>query len=265
MKIFLSWSGPKSLKAAQAFAEWLPCVIQKAAPWLSSKDIDRGSVWFSEIFSQLSSCSHGIVFITSDNKDKPWLLFESGALSKGLTENRVCTFLVDVGVRDIESSSPLSHLNHTLCTKDSVRELVHTINRRLEAEAISEPVLLKIFEALWPELETKIAAISKEPSPEQAPSREDSDVLNDILENVLSINRNIRRGIRHTRYIDEELATSKLNALFNLGLPKSDVFAILDGLVPTSWLHRKISRFFPDEDAQKLILENDIERDHFEP
>ena len=66
MRIFLSWSGNKSHQIAVAFSEWIPCVIQAVKPWVSSKDIDRGSIWFNEILEQLKDTHFGIVFVTND-------------------------------------------------------------------------------------------------------------------------------------------------------------------------------------------------------
>jgi hypothetical protein len=149
LKAFFSWSGEKSHQIALAFEQWLPCVIQAIEPWVSSKDIDRGSIWFNEILEQLKITNFGIVFVTKDNQNKPWLLFEAGALSKGLSDNRVCTVLVDLNVRDIDTGSPFRQLNHTQLNRDSVLELTKTINRNLETGAVQEKRLEKSFEALW--------------------------------------------------------------------------------------------------------------------
>ncbi|MFM4826935.1 hypothetical protein ACEUDJ_18950 [Aeromonas bivalvium] len=94
MKTFFSWSGNKSHQVAMAFSNWLPCVLQAVEPWVSSEDIDRGAIWLNEIFVQLKDTNFGVVFVTKENQEKPWLLFESGALSKGLTESRVCSGLI---------------------------------------------------------------------------------------------------------------------------------------------------------------------------
>lgn len=78
MKVFLSWSGERSKQVANLLSSWLCCVIQATRPWISSKDIDRGSLWFSEINDQLKDTSVGIICLTKENKDRPWILFEAG-------------------------------------------------------------------------------------------------------------------------------------------------------------------------------------------
>ncbi|CAC9976768.1 hypothetical protein [Flavobacterium panici] len=54
MKVFISWSGERSKKVAELLDDWLQCVIQAVNPWMSSKDIDRGALWFTEINDQLA-------------------------------------------------------------------------------------------------------------------------------------------------------------------------------------------------------------------
>lgn len=242
LKVFLSWSGKKSLAAAQLFSDWLPCVIQKAQPWISSKDIDRGSIWFGEIYSQLSECNQGVLFVTKENQVKPWLLFEAGALSKGISENRVCTFLVDLNVRDIESSSPLSHLNHTSTSKDQVFELVKTINKRLQNEAVHEVVLQKTFDAMWDEFSLKLEEINSASDEVSIPGRNDTDVLNDILENVLNINRKVSGPLmRHGNYTSAQNAKRIIKMLMDLNIDDASICAILSGLTPAGWVERKLN------------------------
>ena len=94
MKVFLSWSGPRSKAVADAFAWWLPQVIQAIDPSISS-DIDKGKRWSDEISNQLEETKLGIICLTQDNLKAPWLLFEAGALWKAKGAS-VCTFLLDV-------------------------------------------------------------------------------------------------------------------------------------------------------------------------
>ncbi len=89
MTVFISWSGALAKAVAQLLDSWLPDVIQGVKTWLSTEDIDKGSIWSGKINEALST-TVGILCVTQENRNAPWLLFEAGGLSKGLTKARVC-------------------------------------------------------------------------------------------------------------------------------------------------------------------------------
>ncbi|MBW2741606.1 MAG: toll/interleukin-1 receptor domain-containing protein [Deltaproteobacteria bacterium] len=89
MKIFISWSGELSHKIATILKEWLQDVIQSVDAYVSSKDIDKGSRWVTNIAGELENTDFGIVCLTSDNLEAPWILFESGALSKSIERSAI--------------------------------------------------------------------------------------------------------------------------------------------------------------------------------
>jgi hypothetical protein len=251
MKAFMSWSGEKSHEVAIAFEEWIPCVIQAVDPWVSSKDIDRGSIWFNEILIQLKDTNFGIVFLTKDNQDKPWLLFESGALSKGLTENRICTVLVDLNVKDIDSGSPFRHVNHTSLEKRSVLALVKTINKHLDSGQVPENRLEKSFNALWEDLNDKIKTILESLPTSKTPPKEDNDVLNDILENVLRIERKVSRPSHRSsgEHIQRHHADLLIKRLLKIDLDRDDIVEVAEDLIPESYLEEQMNNIF----GQKTI------------
>ena len=96
MRVFLGWSGNLSRQLADTFHTWLKCVIQFVEPFLSSRDIDKGSTWHASLTNTLKSCSYGIFFITNENITNPWMHFEAGALSKEIGDAHVCPFLFRV-------------------------------------------------------------------------------------------------------------------------------------------------------------------------
>lgn len=163
MNIFLSWSGERSRAVSDLLDEWLQCVIQAVDPWMSSKDIDRGTLWFSEISDQLQNTSIGIICLTKDNLEKPWILFEAGALAKGLKNTRVCTFLIDLDPNDI--GTPLSQFNHTLPNKSGLWALVKTLNNALQEKGLKEKTLGQVFETYWPKFEESFNEIISEIKP----------------------------------------------------------------------------------------------------
>jgi len=191
MKIFVSWSGKRSRVVAELMCDWLKCVIQVSQPWISTRDIDRGAIWFSEINDKLKDTSVGVVCLTQENKNKPWILFETGALAKGLTTNRVCTFLIDLQPADLQD--PLAQFNHTTPDKSSVWELVRTINDCLDEKSLDERILEQVFDTYWPQFEAKFRkALDLTPPEEVVPPRSEQDILSEILNNTRSLTHRIR-------------------------------------------------------------------------
>jgi hypothetical protein len=191
VKIFVSWSGKRSKAVAELMSDWLKCVIQASQPWISTRDIDRGAIWFSEISDKLKDVSVGVVCLTQENKNKPWILFETGALAKGLTTNRVCTFLIDLKPEDLQD--PLGQFNHTTPDRSSVWALARTINDCLDDKALDERILEQVFETYWPQFEEKFNAALEENQPDEiVPPRSEQDILSEILNNTRSLSNRIR-------------------------------------------------------------------------
>ena len=81
-KVFISWSGDLSRKLGETLRDWLPSALQYVKPYFTPEDIEKGAKWSSEIAKELESANIGIICLTRDNTEKPWILFEAGALSK---------------------------------------------------------------------------------------------------------------------------------------------------------------------------------------
>ncbi|MFT9112495.1 MAG: hypothetical protein ABF443_00105 [Acetobacter malorum] len=187
MQIFLSWSGPRSQKVAQLLSDWLPKVIQSLDPWISTKDIQKGSLWSEILGEQLQDMTTGIICLTKENKERPWILFEAGALAKGLSSNRVCTLLIDLEPADI--APPLSQFNHTRPkVKEDMLHLLQTLNDRATDRKLRADILENALEVHWPEFEASLAAIIAEtPDVEKIPHRKNDDIMREILENTRSL------------------------------------------------------------------------------
>lgn len=192
MKVFISWSGERSRQVAELLTEWIQCVLQAVDPWLSTKDIDKGSLWFSEITNQLSNTQHGIICLTKTNLNNPWILFEAGALAKGLSSSRVYTFLVDLEPNDVKD--PLAQFNHTKPSRESVFQLARSINKGLNESALRENIFVNVFETYWPQFEHKFTNILRETGEEEVKlERPKEDILNEILASVRVMDKRLRR------------------------------------------------------------------------
>ncbi|SDX15407.1 TIR domain-containing protein [Lysobacter enzymogenes] len=192
MKVFISWSGDRSREVADLLRDWLSCVIQAVKPWVSTRDIDRGALWFGEISGQLQDTAVGIICLTQENKERPWILFEAGALAKGLSTARVCTLLIDLQPGDVRE--PLSQFNHTFPIRESMLSLVRTLNGALGEKGLEQGVLEQVFETYFSQFDQKFKAIIantvSQPNKEIGP---EDDVLNEILAATRALSRRVGR------------------------------------------------------------------------
>ena len=249
MKVFLSWSGERSKQVALLLKNWLGCVIQAARPWISSKDIDRGSLWFSEINDQLKDTSVGIICLTQENKNRPWILFEAGALAKGLSTARVCTLLIDLEPKDIED--PLAQFNHTFPKKENMIELVRTLNSSLGNNGLDPRVLDQVFDTYWPQFEEEFDSIIENTQPQdkaQSKPRPQGDMLAEILENTRTLSHKMRglereveimKERERVRFTDPELK-AKVADMIKHGISPEKIMDYFSGEVPRTVVRRLV-------------------------
>ena len=159
MKVFISWSGIKSQKAAEVLKKWIPCVIQSVEPYFSSADIDKGARWSTDIAKELQDASFGILCVTNDNLTSSWLNFEAGALSKSIEQSRVCPFLVDLKPSDIQDS-PILQFQMANSTKEDILKLFESLNQNLGEEKLTETILDTTFNTFWPSIEKDLNEVS---------------------------------------------------------------------------------------------------------
>jgi acyl carrier protein len=188
MKIFLSWSGERSKFTARALRDWLPLIFHYAQPWLSEKDISAGDRWGLEIGRELEECSFGIVCLTQENVEAPWILFEAGALSKIVSANSVCPYLLDIEFSDI--GGPLSQFQAKKAEKASTFELVQAINAKA-LEPIISARLSELFEVLWPKLDLRLQEIPSAQQIKQA-IRTQTEVLEELVTSVRDMVQRIK-------------------------------------------------------------------------
>jgi hypothetical protein len=242
MKVFISWSKSLSKECAEILRDWIKCTLQASEPWVSSKDIDKGSLWFNEINDQLKDTKVGIVCLTKENKENPWILFESGALAKGLSANRVCTFLIDLTPAAL--ANPMAQFNHTMPDQEGMKSLLVTINKELGSEALEDRILDQVFETYWPLFENKFkAAMKNKPSTGEAePVRSSDDILTEILYTTRTMDKRIRSLELSDEHFHMERDFSKseiierISMLSNKGLHPKEIAMELEGVAPMDFI-----------------------------
>lgn len=158
MKIFISWSGERSNKIANILREWIPCVIQSIKPYVSSKDIDKGARWSTDIAKELEDSYFGIICVTKSNINAPWINFEAGALSKAIDKSNVAPFLFDINPSEI--SGPISQFQFTIFDKEDIKSLMTTINGLCSEGRLSDAHFERSFEKWYPALEKELSTLN---------------------------------------------------------------------------------------------------------
>lgn len=266
MQIFLSWSGERSGEIAKAVRDWLPNVIQVLKPWVSSKDIDKGARWSAELSSKLQETDFGIICLTPENLNAPWLLYETGALSKAVESSRVCPVLYSLEPTDI--TGPFSQFQMSKLDRDDILSLLHTINAMLEKGSLSEEQLKETFQLWWPSLESKLREIPSSPSTCE-PKRSDRDILEEILELARRQSRESlsqlhgtfskeREAIRKTLMTLTPRQEKALRMVYGIGEPPESLEKVCEkwGLTLSEFqkLHDKALRVFGSPERMKRLL-----------
>jgi hypothetical protein len=201
LKVFLSWSGENSKLAALALHGWLPTVLQTIKPYMSAEDIEKGDRWSLNLAKELEETNFGIICMTPDNLEAPWIFFEAGALSKSIDRARVAPVMFEVAATAL-AGSPLLSFQYTLFKKDDFGKLIQTINASAnEMERLNSDVVSKSFDRGWADLEKDIAKIefltgqhSKRPR-----HRTDVSTLENVeksLEEILNLTRSQAKLLR---------------------------------------------------------------------
>jgi hypothetical protein len=201
MKVFLSWSGPRSRYIAQSLHSWLPNLLQRLDPWMSKEDIATGARWLPEISVELSAAKVGILCITPENQSNPWLVFEAGALSKTLSQTYVCPMVFDIEPGKL--SGPITQFQAGRLDKAGVSKLMETLNLALGEQKLDASRLNDAFEIWWPQLEKNLKSVPLNEVP--VTTRQKEDVLEEILELSREQLRRENLRLEHSQARDERL------------------------------------------------------------
>lgn len=202
MRVFISWSGPRSKHIAEALRNWLPKVLQSVSPWMSDDDIAAGSRWLPEVAGELANAKLGILCVTPENQASPWLVFEAGALSKTLEQTFVCPMLFDLDIGQL--SGPLAQFQASTLDRLGMQRLLETLNFALGASALPAGSLEEIFEVWWPKLEAQFATTPALNTP-AVPRRSSEDVLDEILSLVREQLRRENLRLEHSQARDARI------------------------------------------------------------
>jgi hypothetical protein len=197
MKVFISWSGKLSHRVALAIRDWLPNVYQIVVPYVSSEDIDKGKRWNEEISRELEDSSFGIICVTRENSNAPWVHFEAGALSKIVGDAYVCPLLIGLGKAEIPNG-PLVHFQATDFEKNDFKKLLQTMHKSTKDGSIGLDSVMNNFDKWWGDLEDKVGKITDEfkgATKKSKPEEYDKETINKTIMEILELSRETRREV----------------------------------------------------------------------
>jgi hypothetical protein len=194
--IFISWSGPQSLQVAQALRQWLPRVLQAVRPYLSTEDTVKGAYWVSEVRNQLDTAKFGIICLTPDNLQAPWINFEAGALSNSFERGSVTPFLFHVSQADL--TGPLTQFQVTEAASPSdVLRLLKQLDKAC-VHPVGEHVVEDSFQMWWAPLEKVLQGI-------KVPQETSQRSMEDMVLEILTLARAQRRQLADPSYREMEV------------------------------------------------------------
>jgi hypothetical protein len=201
LQVFISWSGERAHSVAKVVKTWLPDVVRNAEPWLSSEDLQKGLQWLPELNKNLSATGFGLIVLTAENKNAPWLVFEAGVISKALPDKNCCPLLCDLKQTDV--SGPLAQFQGTtLSSKEDMLKLVKTMNDASGSSKVDDDRLTKWFNMSWEDFARRTSEITTAKKTDPSPAAKAGPTERELIEEVL---QTVRRLAIEPRARTEEL------------------------------------------------------------
>jgi hypothetical protein len=147
-------------------------------------DVPVGKQWITQLYQELKNTNFGIICLTPENREAPWILFEAGALAKLSDKATVVPYLFQLRSNDVKE--PLGAFQGVSTDEDDTRKVLAAINAALGRERLSDEDFNEVFNKWWPDLKADLNSIAAETT-ELPPKRE----LWDIADETLRLVRNI--------------------------------------------------------------------------
>lgn len=192
--VFVSWSGAASEKAAIAIKEWLENVFPTIDAFFSTHDIPKGTRGEARIALQLERAIFGVLCLTPVSQTSRWVLYEAGALTGQLEDERVSPLLL--GVKQSEVLPPLSSLQSTEPAAVDMQRLALRINA-VTPKPLPDERITRVLPLHWGQLEPKLVeAIGAARSESDASGISAKRTSEDMFEEIVTALRRIETAMR---------------------------------------------------------------------
>jgi len=202
LKVFISWAGERANAIGSGFHEFLPDVVNAVHPFMSGKNIDKGTRWSEVLSNSLQESACAIVCLTPDSIQSVWVAFEAGAISRAAggidgARSRIWTYLSALQAPDLQLT-PFAEYQATNATQDETFRLVRSINQ-LSPDPVSGDSLKRRFDAVfWPNFSKvldQVRAMGEATTSLSSDPRSSSEpeVLQEILRTLRAVQREVTR------------------------------------------------------------------------
>jgi hypothetical protein len=210
MRVFIGWSGDRSRLVAGGLKSLLEYTFEGIDVFVSDY-IEPGEAWGPRLQSELEQSQVGILCLTAENFDAPWLLFEAGAMAKKFesSRTRVVPYLIDT-LPEAAAKSPLRQFQQVNADREGTLFIIKTINALRESPQGSDR-LSRIFNGAWLEFEQTMKAL-----PAHGERRHDKRSDREILESILQQVETLVQGHSGPTAAVEKLPSEEVAHLLNL-------------------------------------------------
>jgi len=148
---------------------------------MSDVDISKGSRSMHELFKVLEEAKYGVICLTPENQNEPWINFEAGALGK-VQGAKVCTYLLG-GLKATDITGPLKEFQASPADENETKKLLQSLNSSADpAVSLSSDILENTFNKFWPDIRRELDSMPGPESPSHKVQRKDRELLEEMLE-----------------------------------------------------------------------------------
>lgn len=172
MSVFISWSGLASQKIAEALKELIGVTVQSSRPWMSKQDIAAGADWSQEVSENLRRSTFGVIALTPENFEKPWIAYEAGALGEQAHRlgGLVCPMVFGMDVDAVRY--PLKRFQCKTLEKGDVADLIKSINAAGK-DPLHESVWRRALDGQWAAFQSALDAVELSGPKPKAPGTDE--------------------------------------------------------------------------------------------
>jgi len=194
MKIFISWSGQTSYRAAVLIRDFISSQLPGLEPWVSADDIRHGSRWSSDLVKMLNQITFSIICVDPSNHQSQWLNFEMGAIAKSIGKWSIKVFLYEITPNELRG--PLTQYQPVKVDKHDFLRLLEDLQAHFPHLEIPQDELEANLDEAWPDFYKAISLISLASSEESESlgERQDDDpdgvtlnYIDEIDEKILAL------------------------------------------------------------------------------